>query len=259
MENTSYYLLTQLSFVVLSGLCLFFIYLGLRKALVLTGVEPIRRKRIMTRFVAGILIWIGMLTGLSVSGFLRDFSVFPPRMLLVLVIPLVVVVWITFSKGFTQLIRFVPPHWLVFLQSFRIFVEILLWWLFLDNLLPVQMTFEGRNLDILTGLLAPMAGLGMMKLTRYRTVIGLVFNVIGLGLLINIVSVAILSMPTPFRVFMNEPANTIVASFPIVFLPGILVPVAYALHFFSLRQLLTQPVGLEKKQTSNKVNTLTTP
>jgi hypothetical protein len=43
-------------------------------------------------------------------------------------------------------------------------------------------------------------------------------------------------MPTPFRVFMNEPSNTIVAKFPIVWLPALLVPLAYGLHFLSLRQ-----------------------
>lgn len=251
MENTDYFVLTQISFVALSALCLLLIYLGLRKVLFLAGIGLVRRKRTLTFFVAGILIWISLLTALSVSGFLQDFSVFPPRMLLVLLVPLVVVVGITFSRSFTQLVRFVPPHWLVFLQSFRVLVEILLWWLFLDKLLPIQMTFEGRNLDILTGLLAPIAGLGMMKLTRYRKVIGLLFNVIGLALLINIVTIAILSMPTPFRMFMNEPANTIVASFPIVFLPGLLVPIAYALHFFSLRQWLSQLAVSEEKTTGN--------
>jgi hypothetical protein len=37
---------------------------------------------------------------------------------------------------------------------------------------------------------------------------------------------------------MNEPANTIVAVFPISWLPGLLVPLAYTLHIFSLKQLL---------------------
>jgi hypothetical protein len=50
--------------------------------------------------------------------------------------------------------------------------------------------------------------------------------------------IAILSMPTSFRYFMNEPANTIVAQFPFIYLPGVLVVLAFAFHIFSLRQLL---------------------
>ncbi|MGH6629559.1 MAG: hypothetical protein ACREB3_07485, partial [Burkholderiales bacterium] len=42
------------------------------------------------------------------------------------------------------------------------------------------------------------------------------FNLIGLALLINIVTIAILSAPTPLRQFWNEPANTFVAYAPYV-------------------------------------------
>jgi hypothetical protein len=63
------------------------------------------------------------------------------------------------------------------------------------------------------------------------------WNLISLGLLINIVAIAIVSMPSPLRIFHNEPANTIVAEFPFIFLPTFLVPLAYGLHFLSLRKL----------------------
>jgi len=56
--------------------------------------------------------------------------------------------------------------------------------------------------------------------------------------------IAVLSMPTPIRYFMNEPANTLVAEFPFILLPAVLVPMAYTMNIFSLRQLLA-------KQTEN--------
>ena len=76
------------------------------------------------------------------------------------------------------------------------------------------------------------------------------YNFIGLVLLFNIVTVAILSIPGPFRYFMNEPANTIVTYFPIVFLPAFLVPLAYTLHFFPLRQLTTVGNCMTTRSTS---------
>jgi hypothetical protein len=95
------------------------------------------------------------------------------------------------------------------------------------------MTFEGRNLDILSGILGTVVALFFIK----KRTVCLLYNLIGLGLLINIVTIAILSMPTPYRVFMEEPANTIVFTWPVVFLPTFLVPLAYGLHFLALRQL----------------------
>jgi len=47
----------------------------------------------------------------------------------------------------------------------------------------------------------------------------------------------VLSTPMPFRLFMNEPANTFVTHFPYVWLPGIHVWTALFLHVLLLRQL----------------------
>jgi hypothetical protein len=98
------------------------------------------------------------------------------------------------------------------------------------------MTFEGRNFDVLSGLTAPLIAFLAFRNQLPKSVL-IAWNLICLGLLINIVTVAVLSMPTPFRYFMNEPANTIVAQFPISWLPTFLVPLAYMLSFISIRQL----------------------
>ena len=119
------------------------------------------------------------------------------------------------------------------LQVFRVFVEIVFWLLFVQNLLPKQMTFEGRNFDIIAGITSLLAAQFFLNSRGWM----IAWNIIGLGLLINIVSIAILSMPTSRRIFENEPANTIVTQFPFIFLPTFLVPLAYILHFISLKKL----------------------
>jgi hypothetical protein len=101
------------------------------------------------------------------------------------------------------------------------------------------MTFEGRNFDIITGVTAVLlttrlSSLVLLnKLPRFAIIL---WNMMGLALLINFVAIAFLSMPTPFRYFMNEPANTIVTEFPISLLPAFLVPLAYMLHILSVRK-----------------------
>jgi len=142
----------------------------------------------------------------------------------------------TFSKAGKEILLRIPTENIIRIQGFRFFVELLLWALYLENQAPIQMTFEGRNFDVLSGLSAPLIAwlIATGKISKTGVII---WNVVCLGLLVNIVATAILSMPTPLRVFMNEPANTIVTVFPVSWLPGLLVPMAYGLHFLSLRQL----------------------
>lgn len=180
--------------------------------------------------------WLLLLGILGLKGFFSDFSTLPPRPGLAMLLPLPVVLWFVYSKRGVTFLQTVPPQWIIFLQSFRIAVEIMLWMKVTQGLLPVQMSFEGRNFDILSGLLALPVGYFCFVRKRWPSWVVLVYNLGGLLLLLNIVVIAVLSMPTPLRVFHNEPANTLVGQFPFVFLPGFLVPLAYTLHIFSIRQ-----------------------
>ena len=64
-----------------------------------------------------------------------------------------------------------------------------------------------------------------------------VWNVLGLLLLINIVVIAVLSMPLPFRFFFNDPANTFVTHVPYVWLPTFHVQAALFGHLLIFRAL----------------------
>lgn len=234
--NAPYYL-SQSGFVILTIVFYGLLLRLLKKALQASTLPHDRQKKIFNGSLTGIVLWIAISSALSLSGVLSDFDSFPPKMFIVLIIPLVTIIWIITRKTTAEIVRLMPVEGIIYLQVFRVFVEILLWMLFVQELLPVQMTFEGRNFDILSGLTASL----IAWLYRHRKIskaVVIIWNFICLGLLINIVTVAILSFPTPFRYFHNEPANSIVALFPFVWLPALLVPLAYGLHFLSLKQLL---------------------
>ncbi len=225
--------LIQAGFIILTIVMLALILNELRNGIAKTSLEDARKKRILKKTVYTFIGWTAFVTTLSLSGILSDFSKFPPRLFIVLAIPLVTMIVVTLSPVTREILNHVPPQNIVRLQVFRVFVEILLWMLVVENLLPVQMSFEGRNFDVISGLTAPFAARFLVN-----SRVGLIaWNLLSLGLLINILAIAILSMPTPFRVFMNEPANTVVATFPYIWLPGLLVPMAYGLSFLSLRQM----------------------
>ncbi len=234
--TTNLFPLTQGGFTIVTIVYLFLLVRELQRAVKLATFDESKKKRFIRSVIVAFLGWAAFVAIWSTSGTMDNFSLFPFNMVPILVIPLIATIAFTFSKTFSEVLSHLPQHVLLYLQSFRIFVEILIWMLFLDNLLPIQMTFEGRNLDVISGVTGLIMGYlpSQGKLPRISLNI---WNIACLGLLINIVTIAILSMPVPFRVFMNEPANTIVAHFPVSLLPGMLVPLAYTLHFFSLRKL----------------------
>lgn len=180
--------------------------------------------------------WIILLGILSTRGFFSDFSRLPPRLIIALLIPLPVVLLFTRSKAGKQLLQYIQPQWLLYLQSFRILVEIALWILVRNGALPVQMSFEGRNFDVLSGMLAIPVGYYCFEKKSWPPIVVLLYNIAGLILLVNIVTISALSLPTPLRVFHNQPDSSLVTTFPFIYLPGVLVPLAYTLHIFSLKQ-----------------------
>lgn len=183
--------------------------------------------------------WLVITGGLAASGVLLSFDSFPPPVLR-LVMPTLL---ITAVACLSSLGRCWVERWslagLVAFQAFRLPLELIMHEAAREGVMPPQMTFTGRNWDILTGLLAvPLAYL----LARGKVSPGLVWlwNALGLGLLVNVVTVAILSVPGPFRHFMDEPANVWIAHAPFIWLPTVLVPFALAGHLLVARKLLAR-------------------
>lgn len=180
--------------------------------------------------------WLGVSTLLAESGVLREFDRRPPPFLLLAFGFTLATAALAFSPVGTRLVQGVGIGWLIGFQAFRIPVELWLHRLYQEGVVPVQMTYSGRNFDIISGILGLALGLWAMKRQPPRWAIW-VFNIVGLALLVNIVTVAILSAPTPLRQFFNEPANTFVAYWPYVWLPAFLVQAAWFGHLLVFRWL----------------------
>jgi hypothetical protein len=103
------------------------------------------------------------------------------------------------------------------------------------GIMPEQMSYSGRNFDILTGAGAiVVAGLVAAGAAGRRVV--LAWNIGGLLLLVNIVVVAILSTPR-FALFGADRLNVFVTYPPFVWLPAVLVLAALAGHLIVFRAL----------------------
>jgi len=226
--------LTGALMLLLAVACIAIVIAGLQKALRKSGYAPQRQQRIIITTALVIFAWLILISALAIKGFFSNFSALPPRPALLIMLPLPLVLIIAFSKKFAPVLKAVPPQWLIGMQAFRIAVELILFYAYAAGLLPKQMTFEGGNLDILSGLLAIPVALAVSK--KYRPALVRLYNIVGLLLLLNVLVIAVLSMPTSLRRFMSEPSVGIVGEFPFMYLPGVLVVIAYSLHIFSLRQ-----------------------
>jgi hypothetical protein len=225
----------QIGFILLTAIFYYLLYREFRLALPKTSLSIDQQQKFIRSLLIAFFSWLVFIYAWSRFGIFANFTLFPLNAAPVILIPLVTILVFSFSKTVKEILVHIPQENIIKLQVFRFYVEVFLWALFSVSLLPIQMTFEGQNFDVATGATATLVAwlIAKAKFPRFAVVI---WNIVGLGLLINIVTIAIFSMPTPFRVFMNQPANTIVAEFPISLLPAFLVPLAYLLHILSLRK-----------------------
>lgn len=129
------------------------------------------------------------------------------------------------------------------LHVIRIPVEMILYWLFAYKTVPELMTFEGRNFDILSGLTAPFIFYFGFKTKQLGRKVILIWNFICLGLLLNIVTNAILSAPFTFQKFAFDQPNIAVLYFPFNWLPSIIVPLVLFSHLVTIRQLFIERIS----------------
>jgi hypothetical protein len=148
---------------------------------------------------------------------------------------------IVFSPIGTRLASGVGLGAVVALQGFRVPVELLLHRLYVEGAVPIQMTYAGRNFDVISGVSGLILGIWLLRRRQVPRSVVLAWNILGLALLANIVGVAVLSTPVPFRRFVEGPANVLPSTFPYIWLPSFLVQVALGSHLLVFRQLWRRP------------------
>jgi hypothetical protein len=181
---------------------------------------------------------LGVTALLAWAGALR-FDTTPPTMLVLIAVTVAASVWLAFSQFGGELASAAPLAVLVGFQAFRFPLELLLHRAAVEGVMPVQMSYSGWNFDIVTGSSAFVVALALTKIRspRARLALAAMWNVMGIVLLTIIVTVALLSTPTPIRVFHNEPPNDWIARFPFVWLPELFVALALLGHLLIFRRL----------------------
>jgi hypothetical protein len=177
-----------------------------------------------------------VVSGVAFAGLLLPREGRPPLPFVVMLLSILILgVVIARSAIGDRLARGAPLAMLVGFQAFRFPLELAMHRASSEGLMPIQMSYSGRNFDIVTGITALVLGIAMTVTTVPRVVVA-AWNVMGLLLLGNILVVAILSTPI-FAYFGPDRLNVWVMWMPYTLLPAVMVLAAWAGHLIVARAL----------------------
>jgi hypothetical protein len=198
--------------------------------------DAARRRALAVVLSAG--VWMTGTWLAAAGGVLRRWEATPPPFAVLVVVTVVLACLIAFSGYGRRLAIGVPLWTLVAVQGFRLPLELAMHAMYERGIMPEQMSYSGRNFDVLTGatalIVAPLVRSGRGGRWLVAT-----WNVAGLTLLVNIVAIAILSTPR-FHYFGTDRLNVWVTYPPFVWLPAVMVLAALAGHLVIFRALATE-------------------
>ncbi len=180
-------------------------------------------------------IWGAYLLALNGLHVLDHFGL-PPRVVLLIVLPAVIgIIYATGRKSFLVVLKQTPLHLPVFLQSFRILVELLIYGAFLEGVFPERATFKGLNYDILVGLSAIIVGLLVLQ-NKFSPEMLLGWNIVSL-LILSVTVYSFISTYYFTDYLLIQVGGKSFVDFPYLLLASVLLPIAIFLHVFSIRQI----------------------
>ncbi|GAB3645460.1 hypothetical protein GCM10028791_03610 [Echinicola sediminis] len=189
-------------------------------------------------FLVMAVVWIVLQSLIAQSGFYQYTEAVPPRLMLFGVFPTLLLIAFVFgtAKG-KALIDQIDLKTLTYFHFIRVPVEIILFLLFREGEIPVNMTFEGSNFDLFSGISAPIVAYLAFRGDQVNRRLLLGWNIVGLLLLFNVVITAILALPSPFQQLAFDQPNRAVMYFPFNLLPALVVPAVLFGHLVAFRRL----------------------
>ncbi len=186
-----------------------------------------------------VFAWLAMFWAMVESGYARENPM--PGLPMLFLSAIVTSIAFAFSPIGKRLALGVPISFLILFQAFRLPLELVLHEWVQQGTIPQTMTWTGQNLDIVTGIAAivafPFAG-------KYRSIARL-FNILGFGLLLNVMRVALFSSPLPFA-WSIEPKLQLLTHTPYTLIVPVCVGGALIAHILLSRALYARDAALLK-------------
>jgi hypothetical protein len=199
------------------------------------GETPRAARRVAVTTLVLAVVWMGATWTAAQSGILRQWDRQPPPFAVLVLAIFAIALAMACSRFGGRLATFLPLWVLVAVQGFRLPLELAMHRMYERGIMPVQMSYSGRNFDIITGMTA-IAVAALVSTGRAGRGLVFAWNILGLALLANVVVIAIVSTPA-LQFFGPEQVNVWVMDPPFVWLPAVMVLAALAGHLLVFRAL----------------------
>jgi len=186
---------------------------------------------------AGFVVVMVVTTLLAQSGVMARQTMPTPTMMYFAICNLTAAALALSRPGRVLAAAVVPAFWLLF-QGFRLPLEVILHLWQEAGTVPLQMSWSGQNLDVISGIAGLLLGLILLKRPTARWA-GWLGHAVGLGLLANVARIALLSVPSPFRTF--EDPLLLPFHAPYLWILPFAVSAALFTHIVGLRALMRPP------------------
>ncbi|MBA6156576.1 hypothetical protein H3Z83_08630 [Tenacibaculum sp. S7007] len=174
--------------------------------------------------ILGWSIFICVLSYLGVYHYQEGDSI--SRFGFVLIPTIIFIIYLLRDKSFREERDF---RWSTAVHIVRFPVELLLFQLAIREWLPMEMTYEGWNFDIIPGITSIILVIWMQYKKVNRKLL-LVWNIIGLFLILFILTNGFLSQELLYQEFEYSVPNKGIAYSPVILLAGVIVPIVIYTH-----------------------------
>ncbi len=213
------------------------IALGLWLGLERTDLTPGQRRTTWLAIVVPFTLWAAVAWTGAINGVFRIGALPLPLLPLAIFLPVIIgTPLLLLSKRVGQLLDAMPTTWLVALQLYRVFgSQFLAYWLL--GLLPGLWALPAGTGDVLTGLFAVPAAIGLATGTAEGRKAAILWNIFGFADLVIAITLGMIIAPGPFQLIVPNGPSIGLDGYPNVLTPAFVVPGSILLHALSLRQL----------------------
>jgi hypothetical protein len=187
-----------------------------------------------SRVVFGVAAYLFVFSDLVLFGAVRTHLM--PLAPILLLSAGVGAIWLAFGSVGTRIFKRYTFAVLLGFQSFRFLLELILHHWAERGTIPSTMSWNGQNYDVIAGLVSLVA---IPFLNRSRTLVWGV-QLIGFGLLLNVMRVAVMSSPFWFAWKLESPLQVIMY-YPYALIAPLCVGTALCGHLLVFRKLLSKP------------------
>lgn len=197
----------------------------------------------------GVAAWLA-LTGLAGGSGLLAPGPTPPPLMIFFVVVQGTAIGLAVSGFGRRVAETATLGTLIGVQAFRLPLELVLHRWYVEGVIPVQMTYDGWNYDIISGVICAIAGawLALRPPVGWSVALAWVANVVGFGLLLAVMTIAVTSAPGPLFRFTDDLPLMLPLHFPTVWIVSVCVAGALFFHLVAFRALLRRrsdpaPIG----------------